>query len=287
MQGGDTVPWFDDSGRFSPLKLAVLTALFLPALWIGWRFWHGDVALGRPDHDAIREVGRWAIRLMLATLAITPLRWSLDWPRLLLVRRMIGVAAFAYAVLHVGVFAADQGFDLSRVATEIIQRWSLKIGFYGLLIMAFLAATSTDGMVRSLGAELWRYIHRSAYAAAAFAVAHHFMQAKTGDAAPWVMAGLFGWLIGYRLAARRRGRRHGLPVWGVAALGITAAALTCVGEALYGWIATGANPARVLAGYFDGATLRPGWIVLAIGLLATGVAFGAGRLPRRQPSHLL
>src|SRR5260221_9653706 len=123
------MPWFDDRGRFSRLKCAVLADLFVPALATVWLFWHGDLSLARPVHEAIHEVGRWAFRLLVAALAVTPLRWSLDWPRLLLVRRMIGVAAFAYVVVHVVAYTADQAFDLSMVATEIIERGYLRIGF--------------------------------------------------------------------------------------------------------------------------------------------------------------
>ncbi len=275
------LPWLDDSGRLSWLKVAVLLALCAPACWTAWAFWHGDLGLAWPIREALHELGRWAIRLLLAALAVTPLRWILGWPRLLQMRRMIGLAAFAYAAAHLALYTADQAFDLSAVATEIIRRGYMRIGFYALLVLTFLAATSTDGMVRSLGAELWRYIQRGIYVAAALAVVHDFMQAKLAVDEPWVMAGLFGWLMGYRVVARLFGLRRGLPVWGVGALGIAVAALTAIGEAVYFWIELGVHPARLLSAYLDAALLRPGWIVLAIGLAVTLVAFWSARRPRR------
>lgn len=286
-----TMPWRDASGRISPLKAAAFAALFLPLLWTAWLLSHGDLGLARPVHETLREIGRWTIRLLFAALAVTPLRWSLDWPRLILVRRMIGVAAFTYAVLHLTLYAADQTFDLSQVVTGIIQRGYLRLGFYALLTMAFLAATSTDGMVRNLGEPCWRFVQRGAYVAAALAVVHDFMQAPSDVDEPWVMAGLYGWLMGYRVVAAAFHLRHGLPVRGLAVLSVTAGLLTAFGEAFYYRIEIGADPARVLDAYLDVTMLRPGWIVLAIGLAVTLAAFVARRLGRKrsaaQPAALI
>jgi methionine sulfoxide reductase heme-binding subunit len=276
------VPWLDDRGRFSPPKCGVFAALFLPALWTAWMFWHGDFGLARPVNEAIHEIGRWASRLLLMALAITPLRWSLRLPWLPTVRRMIGIATFAYVVLHVTLYIADQAFDLSRVTTEVIDRMYLKLGFYALLVLAYLAATSSDRMVRSLGVDLWKYLHRGIFAAAALALVHDFMQAEANVDEPCVMAGLFAWLVGYRVIAAAFGLRRGLPWWAVGVLTVAAAALTAAGESLYYWADMGADPRRVLAAYLDVTMLRPGWIVLAIGLAVTVAAFGADRLARRR-----
>src|SRR5262249_33585990 len=115
--GSLRVLWCDDSGRISPLKCATLAALFAPALWTAGQFLQGDPGAARPLNEALHEIGRWASRFLLAALAVTPLRWALAWPQLLAVRRMIGVAAFIYAVIHLLLYALDQEFDLSFVAT--------------------------------------------------------------------------------------------------------------------------------------------------------------------------
>ena len=95
-------PWHDYSGRRSPLKLAVFIALFMPGLWTAVFFaagWLGP----RPYTEAIHMVGLWMLRFLFIALAITPLRQIVQWPRLILVRRMVGVAAFAYGLAHISL----------------------------------------------------------------------------------------------------------------------------------------------------------------------------------------
>src|SRR3954470_5215338 len=122
-----TSPWMDYDGRTSPLKLAVFAALFVPALWVAVAFacgWLGS----RPLNEAIHQLGLWTIRLIFLALAVTPLRHILNWSRLLVVRRMLGVAACVYAVGHLTLYAADQMFDPVKIATEIALRIYLTIG---------------------------------------------------------------------------------------------------------------------------------------------------------------
>src|SRR4051794_30685087 len=154
-----TYPWKDHTRRISPLKLATFLALFVPALWIAVAFTCGWLG-SRPLNEAIHQLGLWTIRLIFLALAVTPLRYILQWSRLLTVRRMIGVAAFAYAIGHLGLYAADQAFDFAKIATEIALRIYLTIGFAAVLGLAGLAATSTDGMIRRLGERRWQRLHR-------------------------------------------------------------------------------------------------------------------------------
>src|SRR5437660_3382592 len=93
-------PWQDYSGRLSPLKLAVFVALFLPALWTAFAFGMG-CRQPRPFTEAIHQVGLWMLRFFFIPLAITRLGQIVQWPRRILVRRMIGVAAFAYGLAHI------------------------------------------------------------------------------------------------------------------------------------------------------------------------------------------
>lgn len=267
-------PWKDYSGRTSPLKLAIFVALFAPALWTLLSF-----ALGwlqpQPFTAAIREIGLWTIRLIFIALAITPLRSILNWPRLILVRRMIGVAAFAYAITHLGLYTADQMFDLAKVASEIVHRIYLTIGFSAVIGLAALAATSTDGMIRRLGPRNWQRLHRLVYLIALLAVVHYCMQSKLDLWEPTIMAGIYAWLMGYRLLARRLAVRGRLPLGWILGLGVAAAVLTALGEAAYFAFAYHADPARVIAANWS-LTLgvRPAAIVLGLGL---GVA-AAGAL---------
>ena len=108
-------PWQDYSGRLSPLKLAVFVALFLPALWTAFAFGMGWLQ-PRPFTEAIHQVGLWMLRFLFIALAITPLRQIVQWPRLILVRRMIGVAGFAYGLAHITLYVADLKFDVAKAA---------------------------------------------------------------------------------------------------------------------------------------------------------------------------
>jgi sulfoxide reductase heme-binding subunit YedZ len=105
----------------------------------------------RPVNEAIHEIGSWAIRLLFVALFITPMRRIARYAPLVDVRRMIGVAAFLYLLLHFALYIVDQAYDLPKVAAEIVLRYYLTIGFTAWVGMATLAATSNDYMVRRLG----------------------------------------------------------------------------------------------------------------------------------------
>jgi methionine sulfoxide reductase heme-binding subunit len=282
-----TVPWKDYRGRLSPLKLAVFVALFLPATAVIAAYAAGLLG-ARPLNEAIHQIGLWTIRLIFLALAVTPLRQLLQWPRLVLVRRMIGVGAFGYVLLHFLLYSASQGFDLDKVASEIWNRIYLTIGFTALLGLAALAATSTDGMIRRLG-KRWQQLHRLVYAIAVLAVIHYCFQSKLDLWEPTVMAGLLGWLLGYRLLLWRFGRSGRLALGWVAVLGVAAALGTALGEAAYFRLAFHADPLRVLGADFSLQTgVRPAVIVFAIGAAITVAgawrAAAAPRPRRRQPA---
>src|SRR5262245_30736897 len=271
------MPWFDRAGRWSPLKTAVLVALFLPGAWTLAELLGGGYGT-RPAMDVNHELGDWAIRLLFLSLAITPLRQAIDWPRLVLVRRMVGVAAFAYALAHVTAYVVDQKFRLWTVTGEIVLRIYLTIGFATLLILSTLAATSTDAMLRRLGGRNWRRLHRYAYAAAILAAIHFFMQSKFNVIEPLWMAGLLGWSLGWRVAAAA-GAASRAPLVTLLALALLAGSLTACGEAGYIWFKIGADPLRVLAANLSIETgLRPGWVPLGVGL---AIALVAALRPRR------
>lgn len=271
-------PWKDYGGRTSALKLAVFVALFVPGLWVALALSQGWLG-ARPLNEAIHQIGLWTIRLIFIALAITPLRRILQWPRLILVRRMVGVAAFAYALAHLSLYTADQAFDLAKVASEIALRIYLTIGFAAVLGLAALAATSTDGMVRRLGRR-WQTLHRLVYVIALLAVIHYCMQSKLDLWEPTIMAGIYAWLIGYRLLATRLAVRGMLPLRWVGVLAPAAALLTAAGEAAYFWAAYGVDPMRVAAANWSLATgVRPAAIVLALGLAVAA----AGALRRLLP----
>ena len=261
-------PWYDYGGRFSAFKTAVFVLLFAPALWVMVAFPLGWLG-ARPTNEAIHQIGLWALRLIFIALAITPLRGVLQWQRLVLVRRMVGVAAFAYAITHLLLYTASEAFDLAKVASEIVLRIYLTIGFAALLGLSILAATSTDGMVRRLGRR-WQTLHRLVYLIALLAVIHYWMQSKLEIWEPTIMAGIYLWLIGYRLLVRRFAVRGRLPPAWVGGLAAATTVLTAGGEALYFWLAYGADPGRVIeANWSLTLGVRPAMVVLGLGLAMT------------------
>jgi len=276
-----TFPWQNRGGSLSPLKLIVFLALFAPGFWVLFGLLHGSLG-PRPLTEAIHQTGLWAVRFLLVSLALSPLRRILHWPRLVLVRRMIGVAAFAYALSHLTLYAWDQAFDLPHVASEILRRLYLTIGFATLLLLAALAATSTDGMIRRLGGRNWRNLHRLVYAIGVLALLHYFMQSKLNIAEPVAAAGLFLWLMSYRLLGRLR-PEGAVPAWALLLLATGAGLATALGEAFYYALAIGADPRRVLAADWHWPFLaRPCWVVLLACLALAGLA--ALRAQRRVGS---
>ena len=167
---------------------------------------------------------------LIITLAITPLRRITRYGQLLDVRRMLGVGAFCYAALHISLYVLDQQFDLVKVASEIVKRIYLIIGFVALSGLTVLAITSTDGMVRRLGGMRWARLHQIVYVIAFLALIHYFQQTKADVSVPTLVAGLFGWLMCYRFAVRRI--RGELSSAGLALLSVVVAALTLIVQAL-------------------------------------------------------
>jgi len=276
-------PWNDYSRRLSPLKLVVFIALFLPAAWVLIAYPQGWLG-ARPTTEAIHQIGLWTIRFIFIALAITPLRSIVQWQRLILVRRMVGVAAFAYALFHLLLYTADEAFDLGKVASEIVLRIYLTIGFVALLGLAVLAGTSTDAMVRRLGRR-WYTLHRIAYVIALLAVVHYWLQSKLEVWEPTIMAGIYVWLMGYRvLLASRLAVRGRLPLAWVGALGVAAAIVTAAGEATYFHFAYHAPVWRVVSANWSLTIgVRPAAIVLGFGVAVTlaGVLRGVIATPPR------
>jgi len=273
------VPWNDYGGKLSPLKLTVFIALFLPASWTAIAFVTGNLG-PRPLNEAIHQQGLWTIRLILIALAITPLKAILLWQRLILVRRMVGVAAFAYIMLHFTLYCADQGFNPLTVASEIVKRIYLTIGFTALVGLTALAATSTDAMVRRMGRK-WQTLHRLIYLICLLGLIHYSMQSKLEQWEPVIADGIFVWLMGYRLLAAKFAVRGRLPLVWVAALGVAATVLTALGEAVYFVIAFAGRVTftGALALNFSLRTgVRPAVIVFAFSLIVLAAGLLRARL---------
>jgi sulfoxide reductase heme-binding subunit YedZ len=275
------------AGRLSPLRIAVLVVLLIPVAIAAYDFTFNIEAIGaRPLNNVIHRTGYWALIFLMTSLAITPLRRIARFNLLVDVRRMIGVGAFVYAASHIALYVADQMFDLWKVASEIALRLYLTIGFTALLGLTALAVTSTDGMVRRLGARRWQRLHNVIYAIGLLALIHFFQQTKADVAVPTFVAGLFGWMLGYRLLIKFRNTRDEPPAWMLLALSAVIAALTLVAEAVGIGIVFNVSPFRVLqfAFDFDDLTMiRPGWLVLGAGVIVVAVDLVRARFGRPGP----
>jgi sulfoxide reductase heme-binding subunit YedZ len=268
--------WRDRRGRLSPLRVATLALLLFPltkALLDAQAIAHG----ARPLNDMIHRAGFWALVFLGVTLAVTPLRRIARYGNLIDVRRMLGVGTFCYIAAHLVLFFADQGYSIAKVAHEISHRVYLIIGGIAWLGLAVLAATSTDGMVKRLGGLRWRRLHQLIYAIALLALIHYFQQTKADVTVPTFAAGLFLWLIVYRLVAWWQASQE-LSTLTLLALSVAVSVLTFIGEAVGIGIAFHVSPLRVLNTVFDfDAGIRPGWQVLGAGLVVVAIDVVRGR----------
>ncbi len=259
-------PWTDRRGRLHPLRAGVFTALMLPAAWLAWR-WAGDALGVRPLTAAIHSTGYWAAWTFLASLLVTPAKALLGMPNLVVVRRMIGVGALCYALVHLLLYAADQNWRLGVVATEILVRAYLTIGLVTLLGLAVLGVTSTDRWVARLGRH-WKRLHQLAYGLAVLALLHFFLQSKADVSQATVGAGVFAWAMIWRVLPAGRDRGP-VPLLGLA---LAAAAMAGVFECAWYRFGTRVDPMRVLQGELDiSFGLHPADLVFLLGLVTAGL----------------
>lgn len=275
-------PWCERNGDFSPLKAAVLAAVIAPGAWLLVQLLRGEL-LPLPETAITRETGLWAIRFLMLTLAITPLRKILGWSKLISVRRMLGIAALVYTALHMAAWIADLAFDWGNVASEIVLRLYLTVGTLALVIMIPLGVTSTDAMVRRLGGRRWRRIHQLIYGVGVLAILHFYLLLeKLTTPEAQILVGLFVWMMAWRLLQTWRGA-IGLPM----ALGLAVAAgfATMGIEILYYEMFTTLDAARWVwaANWSLEGGLRAGWIVMMTGVALAAVAWWRGR-PARRPA---
>ena len=268
--------WRDRRGRLSILRVAVLVILLAPlakALFEADAIAHG----ARPLNDLIHRAGFWALVFLGLTLSVTPFRRIFRQGNLIDIRRMLGVGTFCYIAAHLALFFADQSYDVGKAAHEITHRVYLIIGAVAWLGLATLAATSNDGMVRRLGGLRWRRLHQIIYGIALLALIHYFQQTKADVTVPTFAAGLFFWLIAYRLLAWWQDTSE-LSTQSLSALAIAVSIVTFLGEAVGIAIAFHVSPLLVLGMIFDfDIGIRPGWLVLAAGLAVVVIDAAMGR----------
>ena len=269
----------ENSGRWSPEKIVAFAGACVPILWLGWRVWTNDLNPARPVNEAIHSTGNYTIWLVVISLAVTPARRLFMAPKLINMRRTLGVAAFCYAVLHFSLYFVQEKFDLAKIASEIALRIYLTIGFVAFLGLIALAATSTDAMIRRLGPR-WNTLHKIIYPIAILGIIHFMMQTKVDITEAVMVGGFLIWLLGYRLMHRYVGDVTYL--WQIV-LTVVAASLTAVAEAGWYGATTGVPAWRVFSVNFDWeSAMRPAHWVLAVGVAVTLASFLWSLRPQRR-----
>jgi methionine sulfoxide reductase heme-binding subunit len=181
-------------------KAALLVVCLLPLARLAYRYYTGDLT-PNPIEFITHFTGDWAIRLVVATLAITPLRKLLHVPDLIRFRRMIGLFAFFYATLHFATwFGLDKGFDMHEILGDFTKRRFIIAGLTAYLCMLPLAVTSTKGWIRRLGGRRWQLLHRLIYVTGIAVAVHYYWLVKSDIRLPLLYGSLVAILLGYRAA---------------------------------------------------------------------------------------
>ena len=191
-------------------KPVIFLLCLLPLAWLLLRaFEIGSFDLGaNPIEELLHELGRWGLKLLFLSLAITPLRRWTGWNWLLRFRRMLGLFAFFYILLHFLTYAVlDQGLELALVIEDVIERPYITLGMTGLLLLLPLAATSTRGMMRRLGRR-WQKLHRLVYVIAIVGTWHFYWQVKLDTLDAIVYAFILAILLGTRVYYSKRFQRQ-------------------------------------------------------------------------------
>jgi glycine betaine catabolism B len=183
-------------------KTVVLLNCIVPVALLGWDAAEGELG-ANPVNFAIRTTGVLSLLLLVLSLAVTPVSRITGYGWLGQFRRMLGLNAFFHTVLHFCLFYAfDRGASIVDTVSEILMRPYLMVGSVGLILMAPLAATSTNGMIKRLGPSRWKALHRLAYVAAAAGALHFYLLVKADITRPAAFAAVLGLLFLYRLVAR-------------------------------------------------------------------------------------
>ncbi|POR44254.1 protein-methionine-sulfoxide reductase heme-binding subunit MsrQ [Methylobacterium sp. V23] len=257
-----SAPWRDRAGRVSGLKLATFLLALAPGLWLAGAY-AADALGAKPITALLHGTGEWAVRFLMLSLAVTPLRRIAHAPKLILVRRMLGLTVLAYGLIHLMLYVVDQNFVLTKVVSEIVSRIYLTIGFVALLGLVVLGVTSTDGMIRRLG-KAWPRLHKTVYVIAILGLIHYYLQAKIDVSDPVFWTGAFLLLMGHRAMQRLGWPSNPLTLVGLA---VVATLVTALLEAAWYGVASGIPASLVLSANLDVPdTIRPAWWVLALGL---------------------
>lgn len=179
-------------------KRIVFVLCLVPLAILLWRIWQSDLG-PNPVQFVEYTTGRWTLRFLVITLAITPARKILRMPALIRFRRMLGLFAFFYLCLHfLSYLGIDKYFMWDQIWADLHKRTYIIAGFTGFLLLVPLALTSTAASIRWLGGKRWRMLHRLIYGAAVAGVVHYYWQVKSDKRTPLLYGAIFGALFAWR-----------------------------------------------------------------------------------------
>jgi len=188
------------------LKVGVWAACLAPLTWLGYLAWTSDLT-ANPISFITNTLGDWTFRILLASLAATPLRIISGWSWPITLRRLLGLFAFFYAVLHFSVWLVlDHYFDWHEMGADILKRPYITVGMAALVLLVPLAVTSTTGMIKRLGGRAWRRLHALVYLIGVLAALHYLWLAKKVNPGPYYYITVLVILLGIRVVdwGRRR-----------------------------------------------------------------------------------
>lgn len=184
------------------LKTLLFILCLLPAANLAYGILTASIT-GDPVETMTEVTGQWALRFLMLTLSITPLRKILKITDLIKFRRMLGLFAFFYAVCHLNVYIVfDQYFDWPEIWRDTVEKKFVFAGMLALVLMIPLAITSTNGWIRRLGGKRWQRLHRLVYLIAIAAVIHYIWLVKADLTQPLIYALILLVLLGFRLVQK-------------------------------------------------------------------------------------
>jgi sulfoxide reductase heme-binding subunit YedZ len=187
------------------IKPMVWALCLAPLAWLGWLvlevlYFDGRGLTANPVEFLNLYLGDWAIRILLVSLAVTPIKILTGWKQNVRLRRLLGLFAFFYVALHISNYVVlDQFFDWLAIWNDILKRWYITVGMVGLLCLIPLAITSTKGWIKKMGGKNWNKLHKLVYIAGAAACLHFFMMRKGIQLEPIIYGGIFLSLMAVRM----------------------------------------------------------------------------------------
>jgi methionine sulfoxide reductase heme-binding subunit len=266
-------PWQDRNRRFSWLKASTFALMLLPAIRTAYLVGIGDYGIYQVALNGLTYwSGVWATVVLLMALAVTPAATIFRWPALIDVRRMIGVTALVYTIVHIVIYFAFRRWDFALIANDMTTRLTLIVATLSTIGLIALGATSVDAAIRRMGAKNWQRLHTTNYVISGLAILHVVL-ARGTYTEQYMLTGIFFWVMVWRVLARYG---LGASITALTTLAVASCLVTAFLEAGFMWGRRGFDVLGTLGYNLTLSILEvgypPAWQVLAFGLL---VALGA------------